>query len=98
MRRLQRDPFTASMVLLTALVVFGLVTVWVAWSGVVGSLVVAIQLPYLVSGAIGGVALVGFALGLIAIQATRRTEARERIEMARFSRAAADLLADLRGE
>lgn len=95
--RLRRDPFVTSMVVLTALVVAGLVGIGVAWRGVAASLIVAIQMPYLVSGALGGLALIGFAAALVAIQATRRSEARERAEMARFGRAAADVLAALRG-
>ena len=84
------------MVVLTALVVAGLVGIGVAWRGLAASLIVAIQLPYLVSGAMGGIALIGFALALISIQATRRNEAVERAEMARFGRAAAELLGALR--
>ncbi len=93
----RRDPFVTSMVVLTALVVAGLVAIGVGWHGVAASLVVAIQLPYLVSGALGGLALIGFALALVAIQSTRRNEARERLEMARFGRAAAEVLGALRG-
>jgi hypothetical protein len=95
-QRSRRDPFTTSIAVLTALVVVGLVGLGIAWRGVAASLVVAIQLPYAVSGAMGGIALIGFALGLLAVQSTRRNEALERAQMARFSRAAADLLADLR--
>jgi hypothetical protein len=96
--RLRRAPFGVSIAILALLTTLGIASVGFAWRGVAASLVVAIQLPYAVSGAIGGIALVGFALGLIAIQATRRAEARERAELARFSRAAADLLAELRAE
>ena len=93
----RRDPFVTSMLVLIALVIAGLIGVGVAWRGVAASLIVAVQLPYLVSGALGGLALIGFAAALIAIQSTRRVEARERAEMARFGRAAADVLGALRG-
>jgi len=92
-----RDPFVAVMAVVTALVVAGLVGVAVAWRGLAASLVVALQLPYAVSGALGGLALVGFALGVASIQASRRAAARERAEFGRVVAAAADVLAAVRG-
>jgi hypothetical protein len=92
-----RDPFVAVMVVVTALVVAGLVGVAVAWRGLAASLVVALQLPYAVSGALGGLALVGFALGVASIQASRRAAARERAEFGRVVAAGADVLAAARG-
>ncbi|MEY2478130.1 MAG: hypothetical protein QOG87_3445 [Actinomycetota bacterium] len=91
-----RDPFVASVGILVVLAVTGLVGVAVAWKGAAATLVVALQLPYLVSGAIGGLALLGFALGLLLVQTRRRREARERAELDRVVRAAADLLAAAR--
>jgi hypothetical protein len=78
-----------------ALALAGLVSIGIAWRPLADSLVVAIQLPYLVSGVMGGLAVLGFALGLIAIQATRRQEAIERMEFNRLVVASADLLAEL---
>lgn len=94
--RALRDPFVTSVAVLGALVVAGLVGVGVAWKGAAASLVVAFQLPYIVSGAMGGLALVGFAAGLLLIQVRRREEARRRAEFHRVVRAAADLLAAAR--
>jgi hypothetical protein len=88
-----RDPFVASVAVLVVLAVAGLVGVGVAWKGAAATLVVALQLPYLVSGAMGGLALLGFALGLVMIQFRRRVEARRRAEFDGVVRAAADLLA-----
>jgi hypothetical protein len=68
----------------------------VAWRGLAASLVVALQLPYAASGALGGLAVLGFALGILTIQATRRAEARERAEFGRLVDATADLLGALR--
>jgi hypothetical protein len=92
-----RDPFVGVMIVVSALVVAGLVGLAVAWRGLAASLVVALQLPYAVSGALGGLALVGFALGVASIQASRRNAARERSEFARVVDAAADVLAAARG-
>jgi hypothetical protein len=88
------DPFAA---VIAALVVAGLVGVAIAWRGLAAEPAVPLQLPYAVSGALGGLALVGFALGVAGIQASRRAAARERAEFDRIVRAAADLLSALRG-
>ena len=95
MKRL-RDPFVASVAVLVTLAVVALVGVGVAWKGAAATLVVALQLPYIVSGAIGGLSLLGFALGLVLVQARRRDEALRRSEFDRVVRAAADLLATAR--
>jgi hypothetical protein len=92
-----RDPFVASVAVLAVLVVTAFVGLGVAWKGAAATLVVALQLPYITSGAIGGLALLGFALGLMLVQARRREEARRRAELDRVVRAAADLLAAARG-
>ena len=91
-----RDPFVASVAVLVALGLVGLVGVGVAWKGAAATLVVALQLPYIVSGALGGLALLGFALGLVLVQARRRNEAMRRAGFDRVVRAAADLLAAAR--
>jgi hypothetical protein len=91
-----RDPFVVSVIVLGALVVAGLVGVAVAWRGAAASLVVAFQLPYIISGALGGLALAGFASGLLMIQVRRRAEARRRVDFDRVVRAAADVLAAAR--
>jgi hypothetical protein len=91
-----RDPFVASVAVLAALAVIGLLGVAVAWKGAAATLVVALQLPYIVSGALGGLALLGFSLGLVLVQARRRDEARRRAELDRVVRAAAEVLAAAR--
>jgi hypothetical protein len=91
-----RDPFVASMAVLGAVGVAGLVAVAVAWEAIADSPVVATQLPYAVSGGLGGLALLGFALALMTIQSSRRSEAKERSELERLAAASAALLAELR--
>jgi hypothetical protein len=91
-----RDPFVASMAVLVALVLTALVGLGVAWKGAAATLVVALQLPNIVAGAVGGLALLGFALGLVLVQARRRDEAVRRAEFDRVVRAAADVLAAAR--
>jgi hypothetical protein len=93
-----RDPFVVVSAVIAALVVAGLVGVAIAWRGLAAEVSVALQLPYAVSGAFGGLALIGFALGIGSIQAARRAAARERAEFDRVVTSAADLLAALRGD
>ncbi len=88
--------YRRSILVLAAIALAGLVSVAVAWESLADSLLVSVQLPYAVSGALGGLALLGFALGLIAIQAARRAAANEREQFRRLATAAADLLADVR--
>jgi hypothetical protein len=93
----KHDPFVVAMVVLAVLVAGGFVGLAIAWRGLAATLVVALQLPYAVSGAIGGIALVGFALGVANIQASRRAAARERADFGRVVDTAADVLAAVRG-
>ena len=96
LREASRDPFRVSIVILLVLAAVGLVGIGVGWSGAAGSLVVSVQLPYIVSGVIGGLGLLGFSLGLLMIQVRRRREAERRADFDRVVRAAADLLATAR--
>lgn len=61
-----------------ALALVGLIVIFVGWFGVSGQALVAKQLPYLISGGLGGVALVG--IGVALISAERRHQDAERIE------------------
>jgi hypothetical protein len=55
-----------------ALGAIGAIAILIGWIGVSGESVVAKQLPYLISGGIGGVALVGAGAALIATEDLRR--------------------------
>lgn len=94
---MRRDPFATSVALLVALVIIGLGVVGLAWRGLAGHLVIALQLPWAVSGAIGGLGVVGGALGLAAVQAGRRDRAGELADLERLTDAAARVLAAARG-
>ena len=96
MKRFLRDEFRVSIAILGALVVAGFVTIAVGWRGVAASAVVAVQLPYAISGLFGGIAVIGFAAGLLSVQIGRRREAEERAEFGRLVTSAADLLAAVR--
>jgi len=96
LRAALRDPYTVSVTVLVVLAAAGLAGIAIGWRGAAASLVVSVQLPYIVSGVIGGLALLGFSLGLLIVQVRRRREAERRADFDRVVRAAADLLATAR--
>jgi len=91
-------PWVVSLVVLAGGVVAGFVAMVLGWRGVAGRTAVAEQLPYLLSGAFGGVALVGVAVGLLVIQTRRRAEALRRADLRRVQRAVMALTAVVRGD
>ena len=95
MKRLS-DPFVASLVVFGVLGAAGLVAVVLGWRGVAAEVSVAHQVGFLVSGGLGGVAMVGFASGGWVIQARRWAEARRRAQFDAVVAAAAELLATVR--
>ena len=72
-----------------ALAALGVIVIIVGWFGVSGQALVAKQLPYLISGGLGGVALVGIGAALIGTERLRRDAGR----MARLE----DMVEELRG-
>ena len=76
-----RDPAAPSITLFAALVVAGFVAIGLGWKVAARTLYVALQVPALVSGAMGGLVLVALGAGLASIQTGRRLAASERAEM-----------------
>lgn len=95
MRRLA-DPFVASVVALALLGSAGLVVIGLAWRGVAAEVSVSDQIPFVVSGGIAGLALIGFAAGVLMIQHRRFIEAQRRAEFDGVIQAAAALMAVVR--
>ncbi len=62
---------------MSLLTIVGLVAIIAAWYGTAGTLYVAFQVPLLVSGGLGGLALIGAGLALVHIQMGRRDAALE---------------------
>ena len=56
----------------------GMVALWLAWRGTAATLQVWKQVPFVVSGALGGIALTGSCLATVAIHGDRRANAVER--------------------
>lgn len=91
------DPFVASMIIGGVLVVGGLAGIGLAWKGVADQAHVALQSGYLVSGGLGGLAVVLVGLGVLHVQGLRRAAAREHAEMERV-REKSSLLLDAIGD
>ena len=83
--------------LLVAGAAVGFAVVGLGWSGVAARLYVALQLPYLASGALAGAALVGTCLGLLAVHVERRAAAVDRLQLDQAIRATSTLTETLPG-
>jgi hypothetical protein len=75
-----------------ALVGMGFVFLGFTWSSVAALLTVPLQLPFIVSGGFGGIALIGLGLAVLAIQTNRFDRARDRDDIDELIEAAARLL------
>lgn len=91
-----RDPARRASWIGLALVVGGFVLLGVAWSDVAPLLEVYLQVPYAVSGAVGGLALLGTGLALLTAQVSRVLGAMEHQENDEALEAVRDLLGALR--
>jgi hypothetical protein len=92
------DPWLVSVGVLVAAVGTGFVAMAIAWRGAAARISVAEQVPYIVSGAMGGLALVVFSLAVLVVQVRRRAEAIRRADLGRVRAAVADLAAEIRDE
>jgi membrane protein implicated in regulation of membrane protease activity len=92
------DPWLVSIGVLLAGVATGFGAMVLAWRGAAARTSVADQLPYVVSGAMGGLALVVFSLAALVVQVRRRAEAVRRADLGRVRAAVLDLAAEVRAE
>ena len=90
--RILRDPRVSTTLVLGAVVVAGLLLVSQGWRGAAGTLVVPYQVPYLVSGALAGIACAGAGLALLRVHLDRTEAAQERRETAALQREVLRLL------
>ena len=93
MTRTRRDPVFVTLVVGIVLVVGGFLAFILGWRGAAGTLSVPLQLPYLVSGGIGGIALVAMGLALVNLASARRETARELAKLQSLVDEAARVLA-----
>jgi len=92
-----RDPLAPSMSLFAGIVVTGFVGIALGWKVAARTLVVPFQVPALVSGAMGGLALIVLGTGLASIQVGRRLAAQERAETEDLLDEAAALMDAMKG-
>lgn len=80
------DPRVSVTLVLAAVVVIGLALVGLGYRGAAALLFVPLQVPYLVSGGVVGLAAVGAGLALLVVHLDRAEAAQERREVARLQR------------
>lgn len=88
-----KDPRVSTSLVLAALVVGGFALIGQGYRGAAATLYVPFQVPYIVSGAVVGLALIATALGLLSIHLERTEAAAERREVAALQRDVLRLLA-----
>lgn len=86
------DPFKLSLVTGAVLVVGGLALIGLAWRGAAEQINVALQIAYLTSGGLAGLAVVLFGVGILHIQGSRKLAAQEKARMESVTGQAALLL------
>lgn len=84
--RVLRDPRVSVTLVLAGVVVAGFALVAIAYRGAAALLLVALQLPYVVSGGVIGLAAVGAGLVLLVTHLDRAEAAQERREVAGLQR------------
>lgn len=82
----------SSLVVLAVLVVASFVAFGLTWRAAADEVLLSRQLPFVISGGLGGLALLGAALGLAYVQVRRWVEADARAELADVTECARQLL------
>lgn len=90
--RVLRDPRVSTTLTFVVVAVVGIGLVVLGWRGVAATLFVVLQVPWLVSGAFAGVALLGLGLGALTTHLERTEAAAERAALADLQRDALRLL------
>jgi hypothetical protein len=91
-----RDPGIQAALVLLATALGGFVLLGMAWRGAARTVYVPLQMPWLISSGLGGLALLGAALGSWHIHVGRRIDAEHRAVVDDLTRHAAQLADDLR--
>ena len=88
-----RDPRVSTTLVLAAVVLAGFALVGQGYRGAAALLYVPFQVPFIISGAVAGLALVGAGVALLNIHLDRAEAAQERREVAALQRDVLRLLA-----
>jgi hypothetical protein len=91
-----RDPGIQAAIVLLLLTVAGFVMLGLSWRGGARTPYVPLQLPWLVSGGMAGLALIGMGLGAWSVHLGRRADAAHRADVEDLVREAAELAEELR--
>lgn len=91
-----RDPGVQAILVLALLGVAGFVMLGLAWRGAARTVYVPLQMPWVVSGGLAGLGLLGLAYGALSIHLARRQDAVHRAEVEDLVRSAATLAEELR--
>jgi hypothetical protein len=91
--RVLRDPKVSTSLVLATVVVAGFALMYEGWRGAAALAFVPLQVPYLVSGALAGLAVVGAGLALLDVHVDRTQAAAERRAIADVQREVLRLLA-----
>lgn len=91
------DKGLQAVLVLVAVAVAGLAGLGIAWDGVAATLFPSLQMPFIVSGGFGGIAIVGTALSLLAVHLERRSSASDRAQLETIIGAAAAVADELPG-
>ncbi|HUR51642.1 MAG TPA: hypothetical protein VMZ11_05925 [Mycobacteriales bacterium] len=92
-----RDPAAPSLLLFGAMVLGGFVAIGLGWRAAARTLFVPFQVPALLSGGVGGLALIVLGAGLASTQVGRRLAAQERAETEDLLDEAAALMDVMKG-
>ena len=93
--RALRDPRVSTTLALASVVLAGFALLALGWRGIAATLYVALQLPWVLSGAFVGVAVVGAGLALLSTHLDRTEAAVERTDLEQLQREALRLLSDV---
>ncbi len=92
MIRRAQEPFYLTSLIAAGLVLSGFAILVLSWRGIARLTVVSFQFPYVLSGGLAGIALIGVGAAILGIQIARYQRAEERRDMEELLGAATDLL------
>ena len=90
--RILRDPRVSTSIVLALLVVGGFALLALGWRGAAATLLVPFQVPYIISGGLLGLAVLGAGLSLLTVHLDRTEAAEERRRTAELQREVLRLL------